>query len=260
MEEPVGLIYLVRNKVTGKKYVGQTIYSLSKRWKGHCHPNSGCKVLRRAILKYGAESFEVSALESGLTRGDLNEREKYWIGELKTKVPLGYNLLDGGNSTDLVNTSRSKTRKATLAALAARGLPKGKSPLTESDIREVFRRHNSGEDQKDIARHFGVHKSTVSHIIEGKNWGHLGLISTRTRSKAVTKAQAIEVFRLNSLDTPSIRIGLLIGLSKASVDRVLRGVLFPELRAELGERRYPKRVRSRNLALPVKISRVTPCK
>jgi group I intron endonuclease len=250
MEEHVGLVYLVRNRVTGKKYVGQTIYSLRKRWKGHCHPNSGCKVLRRAILKYGAESFEISTLESGLSRGNLNEREKYWIGELKTRVPLGYNLLDGGNSTDLVNTSRSKTRKATLAALAARGLPKGKSPLTESDVREMFSRHNLGDDQKDIAKHFDVHKSTVSHIIEGKNWGHLGLVSTRIRSKAVNRSQAVEVFRLNSLDTPSRRIGKLIGLSKASVDRVLRGALFPEVLAEFGERRHPKRVRVRKFGPP----------
>jgi hypothetical protein len=200
-------------------------------------------VLKRAILKYGVEVFEVSVLESSIPRSMLGERERYWIEKLKTKVPLGYNLLDGWSSTDLVNASRSRTRRATLAALAERGLPKGPSPLTESDVKEVFRRHDLGDDQKGIAKHFGVHKSTISHIIEGKNWGHLGLTSTRIRKKAVTLNQAVEVFRLNSLDTPSIRIGSLIGLSKGSVDRVLRGALFPELRAELGERRYPKRMR-----------------
>ena len=242
MEEPKGVVYLIRNKITGKKYVGQTIYRLSERWRKHLLPSSKCKVLRRAILKYGVGAFEMSTLESGLSRVELNEREIYWIKELKTLVPAGYNLLEGGNSTDLVNTSRSKTRKATLAALAARGLPKGPSPLTESDVREIFRMYNSGWDQKGIAKHFGVHKSTISHIIEGKNWGHLGLAPTRTRKKLVSKGQAIEVFRLNSLDIVSSRIGKLIGISKESVNRVLRGALFPELMAQYGGRRYAKRV------------------
>lgn len=238
MEDLLGLVYLVRNKTTGKRYVGQTISSLRERWRRHCHPSSNCKVLKRAILKYGVESFEVNVLESRVPKSMLGEREQYWIEKLKTKAPLGYNLLAGWSSTELVNASRSKTRKATLAALAERGLPKGKSPLTESDVREIFKRYNSGEDQKDIARHFVVHKSTISHIIEGKNWSHLGLVSTRRRIKAVTKTQAMEAFRLNSLGTSSVKIGQLLGVSKGSIDRVLRGALFPEVRAEFGERHY----------------------
>lgn len=250
MEDLLGLIYLVHNRTTGKRYVGQTISSLKERWRRHCHPSSNCKVLKRAILKYGVEAFEVSALESNVPRSVLGEREQYWIEKLKTRVPLGYNLLAGRSSTELVNASRSKTRKATLAALAERGLPKGKSPLTESSVREVFRRYNSGEDQKDIAKHFGVHKSTISHIIEGKNWSHLGLVPTRTRSERVTKAKAVEAFRLNSSGISSVRIGGLLGVSKSSVNRVLRGALFPELRVEFGERRHTPKggSRYRNLA------------
>jgi group I intron endonuclease len=229
VKDPVGTIYLIRNKLTGKKYVGQTRYSLSKRWRNHCHSSSGCRVLKRAIAKYGVRSFEMSVLESQVPQEKLDERERHWIGKLRTKVPVGYNLLEGGNSTALVNTRRSKTRKAQLAALAEQGLPKGPSSLTESDVREIFERSNSGESQKDIAKHFKVHTSTVSHITEGKNWSHLGLTPTRNRRRKISKNQAIETLRLKSLGASSVRIGTTVGISKGSVNRVVRGALFPEL-------------------------------
>lgn len=256
MEEPTGLVYLIRNRITGKKYVGQTIHNIKERWRKHCLTSSNCKVLKRAIIKYGAKAFEVSTLESGLPRRELNEREKYWIGELKTRVPLGYNLLDGGNSTDLVNTSRSKKRKATLAALAARGLPKGKSPLTESDVTEIFRLYESGESQKILAENFGVHKSTISHIIEGKNWSHLGLSTTRLRTqKVISEDQAIEALRLNSLEIGSKKISKLVGISVGSVNRVLRGCLFPGLQGKFGERRYVRRGVQTSIIIRIKYLR-----
>ena len=129
-----------------------------------------------------------------------------------------------------------------MAALAARGLPKGKSPLTETDVREIFRRFNSGENQNTIAKNFSVHKSTISHIVEGKNWSHLGLLTTRPRiKKVVTEDQATETLRLNSLGSWPKEISKLVGISTSSIKKVLRGSLFPSLQGKFGERKYIER-------------------
>lgn len=75
-------IYIIRNKVSGKVYIGQSIM-LNRRFSGHLyrifrneHHN---EILQRAFNKYGAENFEYNILEEVKDESSLNEREKYWI-------------------------------------------------------------------------------------------------------------------------------------------------------------------------------------
>lgn len=55
----------------------------------------------------------------------------------------------------------------------ARGERHGKTKLTADDVREIRRRKEAGEKQRDIGREFGVSESTVSSIIRGRVWGHV---------------------------------------------------------------------------------------
>jgi group I intron endonuclease len=90
------VIYLVTNKITGEMYVGQTSWSIHKRWLAHCKPYSGCTRLKNAIQKYGSEQFWVDQIDSAKTREELNIKEIYWIQILGTLTPKGYNLDTGG--------------------------------------------------------------------------------------------------------------------------------------------------------------------
>lgn len=86
-----GYVYITVNLINGKKYIGQH--------KGTFDPNylgSG-KLIRRAIKKYGKESFTVSILEYASTREKLNELEISYIGKLKSSGEEHYNLAKGGN-------------------------------------------------------------------------------------------------------------------------------------------------------------------
>jgi hypothetical protein len=201
--------------------------------------------LKRAVTKYGVGSFDLTILDLGYSQIDLDKKEVHWIRELNTIVPTGYNLSGGGggggNQHPLVRERKSRGRKEFLSSRAARGLPKGPTTLTEADVREIFRRFDEGEKQKSIAQFFKVDRSTVSHIIEGKNWAHLGLKSTRLRRKSVDLNQAREIFRLNSKLVTSNVIGIKLGISKPTVNRVLREGKYPELVKEFGTRkRFPQ--------------------
>jgi group I intron endonuclease len=97
MEEQNKCIYLHRNKINGKCYVGQTKQNPNKRWRNG-NGYKGCPAFARAIQKYGWESFEHKILFVNLTKEDADRKEKELITQLNTLTPNGYNVLSGGNS------------------------------------------------------------------------------------------------------------------------------------------------------------------
>jgi len=96
-----GVIYLVTNKITDTKYVGQTVQTLVRRWVGHCedafYRNSNLP-LHDAILKDGKENFTIEVIDQGTALLDLCEKETLWIAKLNTLIPHGYNSQEKGTS------------------------------------------------------------------------------------------------------------------------------------------------------------------
>lgn len=92
------IIYLIRHKESEKCYVGQTRrsfrnrYGLTKWWNKVSSP-----YLKRAITKYGPESFEIIILEHSITdRALLNTAEERWARHYHAYHPTGYNLAPCG--------------------------------------------------------------------------------------------------------------------------------------------------------------------
>ncbi len=103
-----GCIYLYRNLVNGKCYVGQTICPIKKRHYDHLHQDS---YFDRALKKYGENNFELKILEDNIqTQELLDEREIYYIDKYKSYVN-GYNLTLGG---------QGRTRRAVNPMLASK--------------------------------------------------------------------------------------------------------------------------------------------
>lgn len=97
--KPYGVLYLVRNLVNGKEYVGQTRRTLERRWRQHCSSAStGCRALSSAISKYGADSFEVVKLATAFSKHELDMLESAEVDSRQTLSPKGYNLKHGGGS------------------------------------------------------------------------------------------------------------------------------------------------------------------
>ena len=73
--------------------------SVAKRWKAHCTDKKGyCRLLSRAIKKYGKENFEIKTIIRCDTIEEMNHREQYCIKILNTLKPNGYNLMTGGKN------------------------------------------------------------------------------------------------------------------------------------------------------------------
>ena len=102
-----GVIYCVTNTVNLKKYIGQTVQSIEKRWRMHRQSKS-CRLLRRAIDKHGADAFTVDVLEVCKSKDALDSAELMWILKLDTVDPAkGYNLMEGGSSRRYSAESRA---------------------------------------------------------------------------------------------------------------------------------------------------------
>lgn len=96
-----GRIYLLTNLVNGKRYVGQTTYSLRVRLQRHFnvayHPGKRDFYLCRALRKYGKENFEISLLCSCGNKAELDLMEDLYIAIYGTmNSSIGYNRKRGG--------------------------------------------------------------------------------------------------------------------------------------------------------------------
>ena len=90
-----GFVYLVTNKLDGKKYVGQTTRTLEQRFAEHSKADT---LLGKAIRTDGAENFSIEVLATCETQEELDEQERFFIAKLDCKFPNGYNTMNGGNA------------------------------------------------------------------------------------------------------------------------------------------------------------------
>lgn len=102
-------IYMHKNKVNGKVYIGQTNQKPEYRWGKNGKRYENCTHFFRAITKYGWDHFEHIILEENLTLEQANERESYWIAYYdSTNEENGYNIQSGGLSRNVANDTREK--------------------------------------------------------------------------------------------------------------------------------------------------------
>lgn len=106
-----GIVYLLRNRVNNKIYIGQTIQNWSKRWKGHLDSSKGKEpmIVSQAIAKHGSEQFEMSILCSAADQESLNIIEDFYISKCQSfQKGIGYNRRRGGGNGSFSEESRKK--------------------------------------------------------------------------------------------------------------------------------------------------------
>lgn len=94
-----GFIYIIRNTVNRKVYIGQTRTSVEQRWREHLrHAQYGDQVINKAMRKYGTDKFYIETLEI-CSLELLDYREMYYIDLYdSTNKSKGYNVSIGGNT------------------------------------------------------------------------------------------------------------------------------------------------------------------
>lgn len=160
-----GFIYIIRNTINNKVYVGQTKVSVDIRWKEHLrHAKYGDQIINRAMRKYGINNFYIETLEI-CSLDVIDYREMYYIGLYdSTNKSKGYNVSIGGK------TPKFK-RKA----------------LSISELVDLYK--NQGFTLDEIANKFEVTRYIIT--TELKNAGIE--INERYREKEVFKLVSKEV-------------------------------------------------------------------
>lgn len=119
-----GVIYKITNLKNNKLYIGQALNVVScklkwgarGRWRSHItesvmHNDQHCRVLNKAIRKYGYHNFKVEVIDE-YPIPELDEKEIFYIDEFKTLSPTGYNLRTGGAKGKDSDETRAKKSAA----------------------------------------------------------------------------------------------------------------------------------------------------
>ena len=146
MKESTYCIYLHKNKINGKVYVGQTCQSPEQRWReGEGYRT--CPQFYTAIQKYGWDNFDHIILETDLTLEEANEKEEYYIQYYNSYIN-GYNATLGGKNTKKTEEHKQKIRLSNI----------GKHPH-QGELNPMYGKHMS-EEAKEKSRkkqkHFKV--------------------------------------------------------------------------------------------------------
>lgn len=210
---PVGIvkdIYKITNDVNGKIYIGQA-KNTEYRFYTHCKNSSNDTLIDKAIKKYGKEHFHVEILKSQIS--NYNEKEKYWINKLNSKVPNGYNISDGGEEPPIFYGINHP-----LASI--------KDPLVLNEIVECL--INTKKSYQEIAQLFGTNKKTVLNINNGISYYNPKLTYPIRQYKNINGTltekdvdEIIEELKI-SYDT-NTNIGLRYGVSEHTIRNINSG-------------------------------------
>lgn len=196
----MGVIYVRPNLINGKKYVGQATNLKVRQndWKNLNKRYAGAAI-NNARAKYGIDNFGFEILKE-CKDDELDYWERYYIKELNTKKPYGYNLTDGGETirgyTHTEETKRKigewhkglvrseETRKKLSEA------NKGKH-LTE-ETRNKLSEANKGEKNPNYGKHWSEeHKKKLSEALKGRKR------SEETKKKISEKKKGIPNIKLS---------------------------------------------------------------
>jgi len=175
------LIYVLRNRINKKVYIGQTWRSLKERINtGY----KGCIYLHNAMTIHGADQFYYEVLCVANTQEIANYWERYFIAKFNsTDSNIGYNLREGGSNGTFPPESR---RKMSLVHLGSKRTDEQKEKLSVSKMgnknpsskitteiaREIYTIYHTDLTTScdSLSERYGIHKSNINNIVNRVSW------------------------------------------------------------------------------------------
>lgn len=179
----MGAIYKITSP-SGKMYVGQTTKKVFERMTQHrsIRGNRNSKsAIVESIRKYGFDAHFVEVIEDNIPNEFLNEREIYWIAELKTyakKYPeTGLNLTEGGDcrptwKDDAKRVAKAKKRKGPNSPGWGKKLSK-ESKRKIAEAVSKYNRENGVRPSEECIRK-GREKHLVKTVVYDRNGDFVG--------------------------------------------------------------------------------------
>lgn len=155
------IVYLIRNTVNSKVYIGKTIRPIERRWYQHKlearNPNSRWPIYC-AIRKYGVENFTIEILASATSLEELNRTELALIEEHHSREKeFGYNIRAGGEGGNFTEEGLANLRAS------------HRTPEFRHKMSEVMQGKNKGNlHTAEYRRHMSDLMSGESNPMHGK--------------------------------------------------------------------------------------------
>lgn len=139
-------IYKITNIINNKIYVGMTNEKdINTRLLKHIKRSkyNENRPLYTAFKKYGIENFKIEELEKCNSLKELSEKEIFWIKELNSLLPNGYNVSIGGEGGDTYtnNPNRENIIKKISQKLSGENNPFFGKKHSEESIEKMKKSH-----------------------------------------------------------------------------------------------------------------------
>lgn len=152
-----GFVYMIRNKINGKVYIGQTTrtsfggrYSSGKWW-----TQTHNEHLKKSANKYGFENFEVKILLDCFSKQELDEQEKNFILAFNSLDPQkGYNKTVFGLCDEELSVADAMLNKQ---KISERMKAMHQDPIHRAFIIELLQKNRSDPSWKNKVRE-GIQK------------------------------------------------------------------------------------------------------
>ena len=202
----MGVIYVRPNLINGKKYVGQAtdLKERQRKWKCLTQKYAGTAI-NNARKKYGIEAFGFEILKE-CEDDELDYWEKYYIKELNTKAPYGYNLTDGGEGMTGYTHSEETRKKISDAKKGKKQSEEAKKKRSEAlkgkhlseEAKKKLSEAQKGEKNNMYGKHHSEEtKKKMSDARKGKKSNMYGKNHTDEAKKKISEAKK-GVFNIKS--------------------------------------------------------------
>ena len=204
-------IYKITNKINNKIYIGQTIkerpsdrFSQHRYSARHPEQDNSNSYLHKAMREYGVDNFIFEIIEE-VPVEVLDERECFWISELNSLVPNGYNLTDGGEGTK--GYSRPQSIEERLKRQQSNKKFYEDNPEAIEQARERTKEFWQNEEYRQKVTE-GVHKFYNEHpdLFSGKNNPFYGKTHTEESRAKIKEAAKLKKKPIAQLDKETLEI------------------------------------------------------
>ena len=162
------IVYIHKNKINQKIYVGLTRQSPQERWRTNGEGYKSQPKFWNAIQKYGWDSFEHIILKTNLTEDEACKMEQDLISSFNS-IQNGYNVSSGGTATMHSENTKKKIQNAMKGKVHSESTKQKISQSKERDKKAVICVETNIEYESAAAamKATGVDRSSISKVCYG---------------------------------------------------------------------------------------------
>lgn len=196
-----GEIYILKNKINNKVYIGQTTQGSKVRFKQHLKllKSNQTQLIHKAIKKYGKENFYYEVLYENIDNYEqLNKLEEECILKYNSLTSNGYNMCPGGQ----------KYRRTSIK-------------FDADEINEIIDLYNNGYSTRKIGDLFNVSSWSISKLLKDNNVKLRNKnFNLPDRSSKIKEDELRKLFLEDNLSI--IEISKILNVSTKTISRALK--------------------------------------